>query len=124
MTLLLLVSVTGGLGAVARFALDSWTRRHLGPDYPFGTFLVNASGALLLGLVTGLALAQLVSEVWQTVLGVGLMGGYTTFSTASVETVRLLRERRWAAATVHGVGMLVLSVLLAGAGLWLGLAVG
>jgi CrcB protein len=124
MTLLLLVSVAGGLGAVARFALDTWTTRHVRADFPVGTFLINVSGSLLLGLVTGLAMAQLVSEVWQTVLGAGVMGGYTTFSTASVDTVRLIRQRRAAAAALYGVGMLVLSALLAAVGLWCGLNVG
>jgi CrcB protein len=119
-TLLLLVSVAGGLGAVARFVLDTWTARLLRRDYPFGIFFVNASGSLLLGLITGLTLAHLVPEVWQTVLGVGLLGGYTTFSTASVDTVRLLHQRRWAAAAVNGPGLLALSVLLAAVGLWLG----
>ena len=121
MILLLLVSVAGGLGAVARFSLDTWTRRRLRPHYPVGTFVINLSGSLLLGLVAGLVLARMASPLWQTVLGVGVLGGYTTFSAASVETVRLLQERRWAAAVLHGLGMLVLSVLLAAAGLWLGL---
>ena len=124
MTLLLLVSVAGGLGAVARFSLDTWTRRRLRADYPVGTLVINLSGSLLLGLVAGLVLARLVSPLGQTVLGVGLLGGYTTFSAASLETVRLLQDRRWAAAALHGLGMLVLSVLLAAAGLWLGLRAG
>jgi CrcB protein len=60
-------------------------------------------------------------EGWHLILGTGFLGGYTTFSTASFETLRLLQERRWLVAALHGVGMVVLSVLVAAAGLWLGL---
>jgi len=63
-----------------------------------------------------------VSSDWQLVLGGGLLGGYTTFSTASVETVRLLQERRYVPALVVGLGMLVASVAAAGLGLWIGLS--
>jgi CrcB protein len=118
---LLLVSVAGGLGAVARFLLDGLVRSRLAVRYPVGTTVINVTGSLLLGLVTGLALGGLVSDSWHLVLGTGFLGGYTTFSTASVDTVRLLQERRLLAATANAVGMLVVSVLAAAGGLWLGL---
>jgi len=118
---LLLVSVAGGLGAVARFLLDEAVKATTGARYPYGTLLVNVTGSLLLGLVSGLTLSHVVPERWHLILGTGFLGGYTTFSTASFETLRLLQERRWLAAALHGVGMVVLSVLVAAAGLWLGL---
>jgi CrcB protein len=118
---LLLVSAAGGLGAVARFLLDEAVKATTGARYPYGTLLVNVTGSLLLGLVSGLALSHVVPEGWHLILGTGFLGGYTTFSTASFETLRLLQERRWLAAALHGVGMVVLSVLVAAAGLWLGL---
>ena len=117
----LLVALAGGLGAVARLVLDGWATSRTGGRYPAGTLLVNVTGSLLLGLVTGLAAGALLPPRWALVLGTGFLGGYTTFSTASFETVRLLQERRWLAAALHGVGMVVLSVLVAAAGLWLGL---
>ena len=73
--------------------------------------------------LTGLALGHMLSAEWLLVLGGGLLGGYTTFSTASVETVRLLQQRRYLPALAVGLGMLVASVAAAGLGLWLGLSV-
>ena len=121
---LLLVALAGGLGAVARLVLDGVLRARASGRHPGATMVVNVTGSLLLGLVTGLAGAALLPPVWRLVLGTGVLGGYTTFSTAAVETVRLGQERRWAAAAVSGLGMLVLSVLVAGLGLWLGLGLG
>jgi fluoride exporter len=116
---LLLVSAAGGVGAVARYLLDTLVSR-LTTRWPLGTFLINVSGSLLLGLVTGLAAGPLPVRL-HLVLGTGFLGGYTTFSTASVDTVRLLQERRRLSALVYAVGMLALASALATVGLWLGL---
>jgi CrcB protein len=124
MTLLLLVAVAGGLGAVARFVLDGMVKDLAHVRYPLSTAVVNLTGSLLLGLVLGLTLAQTLPERWLVLLGTGFLGGYTTFSTASVETVRLVQERRAALALAYAFGMLLASVVLAGAGLWLGLGLG
>jgi CrcB protein len=98
--------------------------RHRTEATGLGTMVINLTGSLLLGLVTGLAAASVLPGVLRLVLGTGFLGGYTTFSTSSVETARLVQQRRWAAAAVHGLGMLVGSVALAGAGLWVGLHAG
>ena len=124
MTLLLLVAVAGGLGAVARFVLDGMVKDLAHVRYPLSTAVVNLTGSLLLGLVLGLTLAQTLPERWLVLLGTGFLGGYTTFSTASVETVRLVQERRAGVALAYAFGMLLASVVLAGAGLWLGLGLG
>jgi len=115
------VALAGGLGAAARLVVDGVLRARVRTAFPLGTTVINVSGSLLLGLLTGLALANLVSAQWQLILGGGLLGGYTTFSTASVETVRLLQGRRYLLALATGLGMLVASVAAAGFGLWLGL---
>jgi len=117
------LAAAGGLGAVARLLLDGMVRQRTEAT-GFGTMVINLTGSLLLGLVTGLAAASVLPEALRLVLGTGFLGGYTTFSTASVETVRLAQQRRWAAAALHGLGMLVGSVALAGAGVWLGLHTG
>jgi CrcB protein len=114
------MAVAGGVGAACRLLVDGIVRNKIRIAYPLGTLIINVSGSLLLGFVTGLALGQLVSDDWKTILGTGLLGGYTTFSTASFETVRLIQERRYSAAMTNGVGMLVLSVAAAYLGLWLG----
>src|SRR4051794_3116933 len=115
--------VAGGLGAAARLFLDGAVRERTEAS-GLGTVLVNLSGSLLLGLVAGLAAASVLPPPVRLVVGTGFLAGYTTFSTASVETVRLLQQRRWAAATLLGLGMLLAAVALAGVGMWLGLEVG
>ena len=118
--LVLAVAAAGGLGAVARLVVDGALRSWLRIGYPIGTTIINVTGSFLLGLVTGLALAHGLPPEWRAVLGTGFLGGYTTFSTASYETVRLAQQRRYRAALVNGVGMLVLALAAAGLGLWLG----
>ena len=122
MTALLVVAVAaaGGVGAVARLVFDGLLRSWLRVGFPIGTTIINVTGSFLLGLVTGLALAHGLPPEWRAVLGTGFLGGYTTFSTASYETVRLAQQRRYRAALVNGVGMLVLALAAAGLGLWLG----
>ncbi|WP_104127760.1 fluoride efflux transporter CrcB [Cryobacterium sp. Y57] len=122
--LFLAIAAAGGAGAAARFFLDGLVRSRLGDAFPFGTMIINVSGSLLLGLITGLAMNHLLVPEWSVVLGAGLLGGYTTFSTASFETVRLIQVRRYRAALLNGIGMLGVSVGAAALGLWLGLGLG
>lgn len=122
MTVLLFatIAVAGGLGAGLRMVLDGLIKfRTTGPT-PWGTITINVSGSLVLGFLTGLAAQALLPESWHLVIGTGFLGGYTTFSTASVETVRLLQERKWAISLVNGLGTLVVATGAAGLGLWLG----
>jgi CrcB protein len=118
--LFLLLSVAGGVGSACRLLVDGVVRSRVKAAYPIGTTIINVTGSLLLGLLTGLVLSGLVAEEWRLVLGTGFLGGYTTFSTASFETVRLIGQRRFAAALSNGVGMLIVSTLAAGLGLWVG----
>jgi fluoride exporter len=75
----------------------------------------------VLGFVTGLVLARAAPEAVRSVVGTGFLGGYTTFSTASFETVRLVETGRLRAAVGYGLGTLVATVGVAALGLWLGL---
>ena len=115
----LALALAGGLGAGARFVLDGmlWRRS---VRYPVGTLVINVTGSFLLGLVTGLALAAVLPFEAQLIVGTGFLGGYTTFSTASVESVRLIQERRYGSALVSSVGMLVLTIVASAGGLLLG----
>ena len=119
--IVLWVALAGGVGAVARFVLDGLVRSRVASWFPVGTVVVNVTGSFVLGLVTGLALAHVMPEELRLVVGTGFCGGYTTFSTASFETVRLVEQRRVGAALLNGVGTLVVTVGVAGLGLWLGL---
>lgn len=120
-TLLLAVCLAGGLGAVLRLVVDGVIRQRVRAAFPVATLIINVTGSLLLGLLVGLTLGQVLPKPYEIVAGTGFLGGYTTFSTASFETVRLLEERRYAAALVNGLGMLGLSVAAAAAGLAVGL---
>jgi CrcB protein len=117
----LVVAVAGGLGAATRFVVDGVVRRRF-PLLP--TLVVNVTGSFLLGVVAGLVLREAVPAATGTVLGTGFLGGYTTFGTASTETVRLLEHRRYVAAAVTSAGMLVLSVGACAAGIALASADG
>jgi len=116
----LLVALAGGVGAVARFVLDGVIRSRVALLVPAGTFVINVSGSLLLGFVTGVVMVGAEPADVRIVLGTGFLGGYTTFSTAMIETVRLLQQRRWVAAAVSGVGMLLLGLGAAVLGVFLG----
>jgi len=112
----LLVCLAGGVGAALRLVLDGLIRGWVRLPYPVGTTVINLSGSLLLGVLTGVTVHQLLPPSWQLIAGTGLLGGYTTFSTASYETMRLLEERRTLAATVNALGMLLACTALAALG--------
>lgn len=114
------LAAAGGLGASSRMLIDGLIKSRMSTALPWGTIIINVSGSLVLGLLTGLAGANLLPQAWHLVLGTGFLGGYTTFSTASFETVRLLQERRWAAGLVNALGTLVLTTTAAAIGMWLG----
>lgn len=113
------LAVAGGVGAILRHVLDTLLTPLARGKFPLGILIVNLTGSFALGIVLGLALDQPVAAV----LGTGLLGGYTTFSTASLDTVRLLEERRFGAAALNGLGMLAAASACAVAGIMLGRAI-
>ncbi|MCW8860569.1 MAG: fluoride efflux transporter CrcB [Deltaproteobacteria bacterium] len=89
----LYIGIFGGLGCVARYLASGWTYQLLGRSLPYGTLLVNVLGSFLLGVLMTLGLrSTLFSPELRLGLTVGFMGGFTTFSTFSYETLRLLEE--------------------------------
>jgi CrcB protein len=119
--LAILVAFCGGTGAVARYVLDSAVQRRVRRPTPFGTITVNVAGSFVLGVITGLVMHHHLSTEVERVVGIGFCGGLTTFSTASFETVRLLRERLPTAALNAAVGGITLSCIASGIGLSLAL---
>jgi CrcB protein len=111
-----LVMLIGGAGSVARLVVDGAVGARLGRDFPYGTLVVNLSGAVVLGLLTGLAL----SDDAALLAGTAAVGSYTTFSTWMFETQRLTEERQYPPAIVNIVASLVLGVAAAAVGRWLG----
>ena len=112
------VAILGGAGAVARFLLDGGVSRRIGREFPYGTLAVNLLGAFVLGLFVGLAL----SDATYRLLGIGLVGAFTTFSTWAFESHRLGEDRRLGVGMVNFGISLVLGVALAWAGRRLGMA--
>lgn len=115
-----LLSIAGGVGAALRLLLNGFVHRRVRPNYPVAMSIINISGSFVLGLITGLAAGRVLPELWSTIIGVGLVGGFTAFSTTSFQTLRLLQEKRIGLAIANSLGMLALAVLVAALGLWLG----
>lgn len=101
-----LVAVGGAIGAVARYLLGLWIATRVGPDFPWGTFAINLTGAFLIGVVLGLATAGVISPELRLLLAVGVLGGYTTFSTFSYETLELLLDGNMLAFLLNAAGQL------------------
>lgn len=113
-------AVAGGFGCACRLFLDGVIRSRTRGTMPWGTIALNLSGSFLLGLLTGFTATQLLPETVHLIVGAGFLGGFTTFSSASFETIRLLQERKWVTAGINGLGVLVAATALAGLGLWIG----
>jgi len=109
--------VAGGCGALLRYEVELGVRRRLGPAFPFGTLLINVSGSFVLGLLVGLAEHGGVRPDVVTVLGTGLLGAYTTFSTFTFDTVGLTERGRMGAAAANLGASLVLGLAAAALGL-------
>lgn len=99
------IAVAGGVGAALRFLVDGSIPARVRSRFPLGIMVVNLSGSFALGLLAGLVFEVPVLSV----LTVGLLGGYTTLSTASVDSVRLLQQRRYLAALANSIGMLIVA---------------
>jgi fluoride exporter len=116
--LVLAVGLVGGLGAIGRFALDGVVSARVGRQFPLGTLAVNVSGSLVLGVLVGAAVRGDAYEI----VGTGLLGAYTTFSTWALESHRLGEDGRLAAGGVNFAVSLALGIVAAWAGRHLGAA--
>jgi CrcB protein len=116
-TLALLVSVAAAIGAGCRYTVDLAVQHRARSVVPWGTFVVNVSGSFVLGVVTGLASHHGLGARWEAVLGVGLLGGYTTWSTYMWETFALADGRRLGIALQYAASSLLVGLGAAAAGL-------
>lgn len=115
----LLVGVGGFVGTALRYALGGLVHRLLPPEFPWATFLVNVSGCLVIGFLAALSEERAMAPSGRLFLMVGVLGGYTTFSTFGYETLSLAREGSHALAAANAVGQ----VLLGLAAVWAGMVV-
>lgn len=111
--------MAGGGGAVARFVADGLIRTVLGRRFPWGTLVINATGSFILGVLAGLVLYHHSDTSLKLIMGTGFCGGFTTFSTASFESVRLIEEERYGAAFLQVLGNLCFCLIGAAAGILL-----
>lgn len=111
MSQIVAIALGGALGSVGRFLVAGWVGRLLGVNFPWGTLAVNVVGGLVMGLLVGL-MAQVwsVSPAVRAFLTVGVLGGFTTFSAFSLETVLLLQRGDILAALAYIASSVVLSV--------------
>jgi CrcB protein len=109
--------VAAAIGAPARYLLDGWVQDQTSGAFPWGTFTVNVTGCLILGLLTGLGVYHGLDTTTRTVLGTGGMGAYTTFSTFTFETVRLAEEGALDEALRNAVAGFLVGLAAASAGL-------
>lgn len=116
----LLAGLGGAIGSIGRVLMTNTVSRWAGDEFPFGTIAVNVTGALLMGLLAGYGNTEpgrlLFSPAARTFLMIGVLGGYTTFSSFSLQTFLLLEQGNVIGALLN----ILLSVLLCVAGIWIG----
>ena len=119
MNKLLLVAAGGAVGSVARYLVGVGAMRVMGSGWPYGTFTVNIVGGFLMGCLASW-LAHRVdgsSEPWRVMLGVGVLGGFTTFSSFSLETALMIQKRAYLQAFSYSAASVLLSITALFAGL-------
>ena len=120
---ILLVGAGGFFGAISRYLVDGWVSQLTGGRFPWGTLVINLSGSFVLGLLFALAVERvsLPSSIRPPIL-IGFIGAYTTFSTLTLETWRLVEDGSWALAAANIAGSMLLGIVAVVAGLALGRA--
>ena len=122
MGLAIAVGLAGAVGAVARYLVDGAVQDRTSGPFPFGTLAINVIGSVVLGLVVALVARGIVVSDVDAVVGVGFCGGFTTWSTATWETVRLAEEGAGGVAVRYLATSLVACLVAGGVGLALGYA--
>lgn len=120
MSNLLLVMSGGAIGAGLRYQLSRIALHLLGPAFPWGTWIVNLLGGLLMGLLAGMLLREgEMNEPLRLLLGTGVLGGFTTFSAFSLESANMLQRGDYALAGAYMVSSVAGSILMLFLGFWL-----
>ena len=119
------VAIGGALGSVSRFWLSGFVAERYGETFPWGTIVINVTGSFVIGIIAALAIPEgrldSQSRAFATqFLMYGICGGYTTFSSFSLQTLNLLRAREW----LYAGGNVILSVVLCMIAVWLGYLLG
>lgn len=114
----LLVMTGGAIGAAGRYHLGRWLFHLGGMGFPYATLVANVAGGFLMGVLAGvLARGNFIDEPWRLLLGVGLLGGFTTFSAFSLELFNMIERSQWGTAIGYALLSVIGSVLALFAGL-------
>jgi fluoride exporter len=115
------VAVGGAFGSVLRFGMSTWVHALVGRGFPYGTLVVNVLGCLAMGFLFVLFVDRLSDNVvWRAAILIGVLGGFTTFSSFSIETFNLAEQGEWLKAGVNTAASLVLCL----AATWIGVLLG
>lgn len=114
-----IVMAGGAIGAALRFHSTRWIAALTGSGWPTGTLAVNLVGGLAMGVLAGLLQKKGLADGWRLFLGVGILGGFTTFSAFSLEMMDLIEQGRWLGSAAYAGLSVAGSVLMLGLGLYL-----
>jgi CrcB protein len=119
------IALGGALGSVSRYWLNGIVSRHFGETFPWGTMVINVTGSFVIGIIGALASPEGRMDSQSRAfaiqfLMIGICGGYTTFSSFSWQTLRLMQDREW----LYAGGNVILSVTLCMIAVWLGFVLG
>lgn len=114
---MLWVGLGGFIGATARYLLGGWIAARLGTAFPYGTLVINISGSFILGLIMGTLEGHVLSPIVRLAMAIGFVGAYTTFSTWTYETMRLIESGNLPLAVANAFGSLLVGMLAALTGL-------
>ena len=110
----LLIGLGGFLGANFRYLVQGWAAERWGSSFPYGTLIANATGSFVLGFFITLITQRIIaSPNWRLFLAVGVLGGYTTFSSLTVETLTLVQAGRWLPGALNLFGNVLLGLIAA-----------
>lgn len=109
----LAVAIFGGIGALLRFIISRGINVSFATTFPFGTLFVNIVGSFLIGFLTWLLLHKFqANEILRNAVIIGFLGGFTTFSSFSMEVVTMLEQQDWAKALIYSVSSVLCCVVL------------
>lgn len=114
------VALGGALGASARHLTGEWARRGFGPDFPYGTLIVNILGSFLMGLFMGWFLARVAqSDNLRLFIATGFLGGFTTFSAFSLDAINLLERKAHGPFFLYVAGSVITAIIALAIGFWI-----